>query len=227
MTRTELVLYRNRRLLVLVAVLLTLGGGVALSLILIHRETDAREASDRRYAAAAAEADKRGDAVSTLAGDVRALREQVKAEGATPVAPDPTTAVDDLPARAEVPVPIPGPRGADGPRGEPGPSGEPGKDGVAGSPGADGAPGVQGEQGIQGEQGVQGEQGLPGEKGEKGDTGERGPAGPTCPEGYSLQTPSYDPYARVCREDGAPDPGPGNGGGPQSLALDPQRRQYA
>ena len=68
------------------------------------------DASDRRADQLAAEADLRGTAVSTLAGDVRALREQVKAEGKTPVAPDPAKAVEDLPDRAEVPVPIPGPR---------------------------------------------------------------------------------------------------------------------
>jgi len=233
MTRTEVVLYANRRLLVLTAILLTLGGGVALSLILIHRETDAREASDRRYAAAAAEADKRGDAVSTLAGDVRALREQVKAEGATPVAPDPTTAVDDLPARAEVPVPIPGPRG---PVGSPGPSGEPGRDGVDGSPGVSGQPGADSTvPGPQGPQGVPGADstvpGPQGERGEKGDTGERGPAGPSCPDGYSLQAPAWDPDALVCRRDGAPAPsdGPGKSEGAGLLALWglTQRRQYA
>lgn len=229
MTRTELVLYANRRLLLLTAILLTLGGGVALSLLLIHREADARQEVAARAEQVAEEADLRGKAVSTLAGDVRALRAQVQAQGETPVAPDPTRAVEDLPERAEVPVPIPGPRGAQGEKGEPGASGKPGRDGVDGSPGVDGAPGVQGEQGIQGEAGVQGEQGIPGEKGEKGDTGERGEPGPTCPDGYSLQAPSWDPDALVCRRDGAPQPSekPGEGQGSGLLALDPQRRQYA
>ncbi|MDX2837967.1 collagen-like protein [Streptomyces ipomoeae] len=229
MTRTELVLYRNRRLLLLVAVLLTLGGGVALSLLLIHEEVDARQQVSQKAEQLAQEADLRGEAVSVLAGDVRALREQVKAEGKTPVAPDPTKAVEDLPDRAEVPVPIPGPRGA---RGEKGEKGDPG---ASGEPGVDGSPGVQGEkgeQGIQGEQGVQGEQGIQGERGEKGETGDvgpQGPPGPSCPEGYSLQAPSYDPDALVCRKDGAPDPeepGNGHGGGPQAAALDPRRLMY-
>lgn len=223
MTRTELVLYRNRRLLLLVAVLLTLGGGVALSLILIGREADARQQLAR-------EADLRGTAVSTLAGDVRALREQLKAEGEVPVAPDPTRAVEDLPDRAEVPVPIPGPRGADGAKGEPGspgPSGSPGRDGSDGADGQPGGVGPSGPVGPVGPVGPTGPAGIQGERGEKGDTGERGPAGPECRDGYSLQAPSYDPDALVCRKDGAPDPGPG-GGNPQAEgALDPQRRVYA
>lgn len=227
MTRTEIVLYRNRRLLILVAILLTLGGGVALSLLLIHKEVDARQ--DLAH-----EADLRGTAVTVLAGDVRALREQLKAKGETPVAPDPSRAVEDLPDRAEVPVPIPGPSG---PKGDRGPSGSPGADGddgaggesgPSGAPGADGAVGPAGPAGPQGEQGVQGpqgESGPQGEQGAKGDTGERGPAGASCPEGYSWQAPAGDPDALVCRRDGAPDPEEPSG--PQAAALDPQRRVYA
>lgn len=223
MTRTELVLYRNRRLLLLTAVLLVLGGGVALSLILIGREADARREL-------ATEADLRGTAVSTLAGDVRALREQVLGEGKVPVAPDPTKAVEDLPDRAEVPVPIPGPPGADGEDGvdgEPGPSGSPGRDGKDGADGADstvpGPSGPAGPPGPQGEPGPAGPQGAPGADGADGADGA---AGQTCPDGYSLQAPSYDEDALVCRKDGAPDPDePGN---PQAEgALDPQRRVYA
>lgn len=221
MTRVELVLYRNRRLLLLTAILLTLGGGVALSLLLIHEEVDARQQLAR-------EADLRGAAVSTLAGDVRALREQVKAKGEVPVAPDPTKAVEDLPDRAEVPVPIPGPPG---PKGEPGPSGSPGragKDGVDGSDGRAGEPGAVGPSGPAGPPGPQGEPGPAGPQGERGADGVDGADGQTCPEGYSLQAPSYDEAALVCRRDGAPDPGPGEGGGPQAAgALDPQRRLYA
>lgn len=211
MTRTEEVLYRNRRLLLLVAVLLTLGGGVALSLILIGREADARQQI-------AHEADLRGLAVSTLAEDVRALREQVKAEGKTPVAPDPTQAVEDLPDRAEVPVQIPGPAG---PAGSPGPSGSPGRDG---SPGPSGAPGAVGPTGPAGPSGAQG---VPGPAGAQGEPGEQGPAGPACPDGYSLQAPSWDPDALVCRRDGAPDPEPSDGPGPLAAGLDPRRVQYA
>ena len=189
------------------------------------------DASDQRYAAAAAEADKRGDAVSTLAGDVRALRAQVQAAGATPVAPDPTKAVDDLPARAEVPVPIPGPRGATGEKGEsgePGPSGSPGQNGADGSPGAVGPTGPAGPQGEQGPAGPPGPAGQDGTDGTDGTDGRDGQDGQTCPDGYSLQAPSYDPDALVCRRDGSPDPAPGNGQGNGALALglDPQRREY-
>lgn len=231
MTRTELVLYRNRRLLLLVAVLLVLGGGVALSLLLIHKEVDARREL-------AAEANLRGTAVSTLAGDVRALRQQVQAGGETPVAPDPSRAVEDLPDRAEVPVPIPGPPG---PAGSPGPSGSPGGTGRAGSPGvagASGSPGVPGAVGPTGPVGPAGSQGVPGiqgetgptgpqgERGETGATGERGPSGQSCEDGFSWQTPSWDSDARVCRRDGAPDPG-GSPSPPALPGLDPRRLQYA
>jgi hypothetical protein len=194
-----------------------------------HRMDADRAASDRRYAAAAEEADKRGDAVSTLAGDVRALRQQVQAEGKTPVAPDPSRAVEDLPARAEVPVPIPGPRGATGAKGDPGEPGASGAPGQDGEDGADGTPGETGATGPQGETGPMGPSGPQGDQGPQGEQGPPGPAGQSCPEGYSWQTPSYDPYAKVCRQDGAPEPEePGNSGSsPQSLALDPQRRQYA
>lgn len=226
MTRTELVLYRNRRLLLLTAVLLVLGGGVALSLILIGREADARREL-------ATEADLRGTAVSTLAGDVRALREQVLGEGEIPVAPDPTTAVEDLPDRAEVPVPIPGPPGADGEDGvdgEPGATGSPGSDGrngADGQPGAVGPSGAVGPAGPPGPQGEPGPAGPQGEAGADGADGVDGEDGQSCPEGYSLQAPSYDEDALVCRKDGAPDPGPGEGNPQAAGALDPQRRVYA
>ena len=214
MTRAENALYRRRHLLWITAALLIVGGGVLLSLVLIQREALAREQ-------VAHEADLRGTAVSTLAWDVRALRQQVKARGGTPVAPDPTKAVKDLPQRAEVPVPIPGPRG---PGGSPGPSGSPGK---SGEPGASGAPGVVGPTGPAGPQGVPGAVGPQGEQGPKGDTGEQGPAGQSCPDGYSWQAPSYDPDALVCRKDGAPDPGDSDPPSPQAAGLDPQRRVYA
>lgn len=162
-----------------------------------------------------------------VSGDVRALRQQVEAAGETPVAPDPTRAVEDLPDRMEVPVPIPGPRGLTGSPGQSGSPGKDGGDGSDGSSGVDGAPGVVGPTGPAGPAGSQGEPGVPGaqgERGEKGDTGERGPAGASCAEGYSWQVPSYDPDALVCRRDGAPDPEP-SGGGLLSAGLDP-RRQY-
>lgn len=186
------------------------------------------------YSQLADEADRRGTAVSVLASDVRVLREQVKAAGETPKVPDPSQAVEDLDDRTRVPVPIPGPQG---PKGEKGDPGEPAPT-ITPSPGASGAPGQPGaDSTVPGPQGPQGEPGadstVPGPQGPQGERGEQGPAGPpgqSCPEGYSWQTPSYDPYAKVCRQDGAPDPEPsngnGNGGGLLSAALDPNRRQY-
>ncbi|MFD5697428.1 collagen-like domain-containing protein [Streptomyces lasiicapitis] len=236
MTRAESLLYRRRALLWITAALLIIGGGVLLSLVLIHRETSARQE-------AISEANLRGEAVSTLAGDVRALREQVKAKGETPVAPDPTRAVEDLPDRAEVPVPIPGPRGPAGEPGRSGASGRPGGDGADGSdgaagadgrdggsgpsgaPGADGAVGPQGPSGPQGEQGEPGVSGPQGEPGPAGADGKDGVDGQNCPDGYSLQPPPGDPDGLMCRRDGAPDPGDDDP--PQAAALDPQRRQYA
>ncbi|MCX4673015.1 collagen-like protein [Streptomyces sp. NBC_01381] len=185
------------------------------------------------YGQLADEADKRGSAVSTLAGDVRVLRAQVRAAGETPKAPDPSKAVEDLDDRARVPVPIPGPRGPAGEPGEPGsqvPSGPAGDDGQNGSDGTDGV----GETGPPGSSGADGAAGPPGPQGEPGPAGPEGPAGKdgtdgrdgqACPDGYSLQPPADDPDALVCRRDGAPAPDePGNG--PKAAALDPQRRQY-
>jgi hypothetical protein len=183
------------------------------------------------YSQLANEADRRGEAVTTLASDVRVLREQLKAAGETPAAPDPSQAVEDLEDRARVPVPIPGPRGEKGEKGDPGkpaptltPS--PGASGASGAPGRPGAdstvPGPSGPPGA--DSTVPGPSGPPGRDGRDGVDGEDGQ---TCPDGYSLQAPSYDPDALVCRKDGAPDPEPGNGnGGLLSAGLDPQRRQY-
>lgn len=113
-------LYRRRYLLWITAALLALGGGLAIAFLQIDR-------AEGRATELASEADRRGDAVSTLAGDVRTLRAQIKAGGETPAVPDPAQAVDDLPARAEVPVPIPGPPGPAGARGERGRPGSPGR----------------------------------------------------------------------------------------------------
>lgn len=185
------------------------------------------------YSQLADEADRRGVAVSTLAGDVRVLRAQVQATGGTPKAPDPSTAVDDLDDRARVPVPIPGPRGEPGP---PGPSGSPGQGGKNGADGTDGVgqTGAPGAVGPTGPTGV-GEPGPAGPQGEPGPAGPEGPAGrdgtdgrdgQTCPDGYSLQPPPDDPDALVCRRDDAPDPGTSDDPGPLAAGLDPSRRQY-
>ena len=234
MTRTERALARSWRPLAMLCWLVALSGAVVIIWGRIDTETTARQD-------AVAEANRRGEAVSTLATDVRQLRQQVKSEGKTPVAPDPSVAVDNLPDRAEVPVPIPGPQGgpgkpgqdgAPGAEGQPGQNGTPGTPGQDGEPGQDGAPGedgAPGADGVQGPAGPEGPQGPPGEqgpRGEQGDAGEQGPPGPSCPDGYSLQAPSYDPDALVCRKDGARDPEPSTDGGVLSLGLDPSRRQY-
>lgn len=160
----------RQRVLLLAAVLVTLAGGLGLAFLLIDRQS-------HRADLAVAEANLRGGAVSTLAGDVRALRAQVEAHGGTPVAPDPTKAVPSLSARAEVPVPIPGPPGPAGARGEtgasgapgtagsPGVSGQPGASGMPGSPGASGAPGIQGPAGPAGAAGQDGKDGVDGSDG--------------------------------------------------------------
>jgi hypothetical protein len=187
-----------------VAALLALTGAVLLVYVRVQAEaTRANQLAD--------EADLRGTAVTTLAGDVRVLRAQIKARGGTPAAPDPAKAVKNLPDRAEVPVPIPGPPGPPGPKGDPG---EPAPT-ITPSPGASGAAGANGSAGATGPQGPQGEPGadstVPGPQGPQGPEGERGPqgpAGPSCPDGYSLQAPSWDPDALVCRRDGAPPPSP-------------------
>lgn len=215
MTRTQSVLARRWKPIALLAFLLALTGAVLLVYVRVQAEAS-------RGDQLAAEADLRGQAVTTLASDVRVLRAQIQAAGKTPAAPDPAKAVKNLPDRAEVPVPIPGPPGPKGDRGEPGKAAPT----ITPSPGA---PGAMGPQGPQGEPGADSTvPGPQGPQGEKGDTGERGPAGPSCPDGYSLQAPSYDPDALVCRRDGAPDPEPsnGNGNGVLSMGLDPNRRQY-
>lgn len=220
MTRTERAVSRHWRGLATLCAIVALAGA---AVILWNRI----DGADRRADRLAAEADLRGSAVSTLAGDVRQLRSQLQAEGKTPSAPDPAQAVEDLPERAEVPVPIPGPPG---PKGEPGQPGRPAPtitpaDGQPGSDGTDGAdstvPGPMGPQGPPGADST-----VPGPEGPRGERGEQGPPGQSCPEGYSWQTPDYDPYAKVCREDGAPAPEPSRSPGLLSLGLDPSRRQY-
>jgi hypothetical protein len=223
MTRAERTIVQHWRALAILCAFVALFG---IAWATWHRIDE----SDTRAASAASEADRRGNAVSTLAGDVRALRAQVKAAGHTPVAPDPSKAISDLPARTEVPVPIPGPSG---PEGSPGPSGAPGKAGAAGSNGSDGSPGSAGSpgpvgpQGAQGDPGPAGPQGPAGQDGKDGTDGRDGTDGQTCPDGYSLQAPSYDPDALVCRKDGAAQPSPASSSAALSLAWAATRRQYA
>jgi outer membrane murein-binding lipoprotein Lpp len=215
--RSEGILTRRWRSLAVAAFLTVLSGAVVLVWLRI-------DAADQRAQQLASEANRRGTAVSTLAGDVRVLRAQIEARGDTPAAPDPARAVDDLPDRAEVPVPIPGPQGPAGKPGEPGKAGPSGTPGEPGEPGAAGADGVDGRDGKDGVDGKDGATGPAGPQGERGEQGPPGPAGQSCPEGYSWQTPEYDPDAVICRRDGAPPPD--DKPGPLSLALDPQRRQY-
>ena len=166
-----------------------------------------------------------------------ALARQVQALGETPVAGPPGSRGE--PGRSVTGPPGPaGPPGAQGdpgvagPSGPPGPSGVAGRDGkagvdgTAGSAGEPGAVGASGPPGPAGEQGPQGATGPAGPQGPAGPAGERGPAGPACPDGYSLQAPSYDPDALVCRRDGVPEPSPDPSDGRLRVALDPLRRQY-
>lgn len=204
------------------------------------------DSSDRRADQFAAEADLRGEAVSTLATDVRKLRTQLKAEGKTPVAPDPTVAVSDLPERAEVPVPIPGPKGDKGDKGDPGepaptmtPS--PGPAGPSGQPGSDGADGQPGQPGPSGPPGPAGQDGQNGRNGTDGQDGEDGqpPAGWTWtdPQGVTYTcTPAdgFDPeaprYTCTASSEGSPeqepDPGPQDPSALGMAALAPDRRRY-
>ena len=226
MRRTRIVLSQRWRSLAVAAVLLVLAGAVVLVWLRISAEAS-------RADALAAEANRRGDAVSTLATDVRVLRSQITAKGGTPAAPDPSRAVDDLPARAEVPVPIPGPAGPRGPQGEPGKAAptitpSPGPAGPSGEPGDPGAT-VTGPPGPPGPPGATGPAGPPGKDGRDGVDGKDGRDGQTCPEGYSLQAPSWDPDALVCRRDGAPQPSPSPSPSPSStlLGLPAERRRIA
>jgi hypothetical protein len=231
MTRTQRTIVLHWRGLAVVCAIVALFG---VSLVLWHRIDSQDREQDLRYAAATKEADLRGTAVSTLAGDVRALRQQVKAGGETPVAPDPTKAVANLPARAEVPVPIPGPPGPSGPAGKAAPTitPSPGPTGPAGADGADSTvPGPAGPQGAPGaDSTVPGPQGPQGERGDSGSPGSP-PAGwtftyngveYTCSpaSGFDESNPRYD-----CNSD-EPEPSPNAPPARQNLALDPSRRVY-
>lgn len=235
MTRTERTIVQHWRGLLGACAILALFG---ISLVLWHRIDAAQAAADSRYAAAASEADKRGNAVSTLAGDVRALRAQVQAAGKRPVAPDPAKAVDDLSKRAEVPVPIPGPSGAPGSPGPSGASGAPGRPGADSTvPGPSGSPGQPGQDAT----------GVPGKDGKDGTDGRDGADGKP-PAGWSYTwtdgtgvthhvtctrtADSPDDAPRYDCTDTSTETPPGNSGSSQGAGLVAlwgvtQRRAYA
>ena len=205
MTRAERAFVRRRHLLWIATALLALTGFG----ILIWQRIDS---GDRRADQLATEADLRGEALSVVSGDVRALRQQVKAGGETPVAPDPTKAVEDLQDRIEVPVPIPGPPGPKGDKGDTGASGQPAptitpQPGASGASGVDGVPGAQGPQGEPGVAGPQGEQGTQGEPGAPGPP----PSGWTYTDGQGVTyecTPDGDGSTHyTCRATSTPEPG--------------------
>ncbi|GAA1275368.1 hypothetical protein GCM10009646_72660 [Streptomyces aureus] len=212
-------LVRRWRSLMLAAALLVLSGAIVLVWLRIDAEA-------RRADRSEAEAGRRGDAVTTLAEDVRILRKQVQAEGGTPAAPDPSRAVDNLPDRVGDPVLVPGPRGPQGASGKPAPT-------ITPSPGRQGAPGadstVPGPPGA--DSTVPGPSGPPGPAGQDGKDGTDGTNGTTqCPDGYTWQAPADDPDALICRRAGAPppeQPDPEDSTPPTAAGLDPQRRQYA
>lgn len=173
--------------------------------------------------------------LQTANGARDALARQVQQLGAKPIAGPPGS-------RGE-----PG-RGLVGPQGPSGPSGEPGKDGrdganatgTPGKPGQPGTPGTAGKNGANGKDGTNGQDstnqgpagpagppGADGTDGKDGQNGKDGAPGQNCPDGYSLQTPSWDPDALVCRRNGASEPTPTpSPSGPLNLGLGPTRRQY-
>jgi hypothetical protein len=192
------------------------------------------------YSRLADEANRRGDAVSTLAGDVRILRAQVQAAGETPRAPDPSKAVDGLDDRTRVPVPVTGPEGPKGPKGDPGAAAPT----ITPSPGHDGAdstvPGPEGSAGPPGDDStVPGPTGPPGAAGRDGSDGSDGADG-SPPAGWTFEiggitytcrpAADFDPDAPRYACDPPPtNPAPsGDPDLPSPLAagLDPTRRQY-
>ncbi|MFB7066900.1 collagen-like protein [Streptomyces sp. NPDC056237] len=219
MTRAERLFYRRRYLLWVVAGMLFLGGAVALAFLRIDQ-------ADQRADRLAAEAHRRGGAVTTLATDVRKLRSQIQARGDTPAAPDPEQAVSDLPARAEVPVPIPGPPGPVGAKGDRGPAGPTGPTASPGQAGATGRAGADSTvPGPTGPAGPKGETGPAGPAGKDGRDGAAGRDGQTCPAGYSLQPPPGDPDALVCRRTTPASPDPAPSPSPTVAGLPPDRRR--
>jgi hypothetical protein len=207
---------------------------VALGLVGVAMVVVLWVSAEHTRAALAREADLRGTAVSTLAGDVRALRSQVQAGGKTPVVPDPTRAVPNLPDRAAVPVPIPGPPGPSGAPGETGKSGAGGTPGDAGPSGAPGAAGLPGTDGAQGPAGPAGPAGADGPSGKDGTEGRNGTNG-APPAGWTWTDPAGVTYS--CTRSGGDDAAPQYAcapnapsqpttppASPSAAALDPRRR---
>lgn len=244
MSRTERVLARHWRRIATGCALVAVFG---ISAVLWARVDSADRKAQQAIAEsqeAIAEADLRGSAVSTLATDVRKLRTQIKSEGKTPVAPDPSTAVDDLPERATVPVPIPGPKGEKGEKGDPGQPGRtaptitpaPGASGEPGRPGQDGVgtPGQDGADGVDGKDGADGRDGTNGADGTDGADG-RPPAGWTYtdPQGVTYDcspVDGFDPdaprYSCASRSSPAPESPEKQRSGINLAALAPDRRRY-
>lgn len=203
------------------------------------------DTADRKAKDLATEADLRGSAVTTLATDVRKLRTQLKSDGKEPVAPDPTKAVSNLPDRAAVPVPIPGPKGEKGDPGKPG-KGTTGEPGIPGQPGQDatGSPGIAGKNGSNGKDGVDGVDGTDGEDGADGRDGTNGSDGRDGqpPAGWIYVDPQgvqytcspvadFDPLAPryACspvNTPSTPDPEQPNKTGLTVLGLAPDRRRF-
>jgi hypothetical protein len=248
-TRTERALARRWRSLLVPCLLVALTGAVLVIWARIDAAERRADAADRRADRITAEAARRGEAVTTLAGDVRVLRAQVQARGEKPKAPDPGRAVEDLPDRQRVPVPIPGQKGEKGDKGEPGEpaptitprpgaSGKPGRQGEPGAdstvPGPSGPPGKPGQDatGAPGRDGADGKDGRDGADGRDGEDG-KPPAGWTWTDRfgdtYTCQpADDFDPNAPhyQCTSDRPPpepEPGPSV---PLALALDPNRRQW-
>lgn len=219
MTRTERTIVQHWRGIAVVCAIVALAG---IAWATWHRVDE----SDSRYAAAAAEANRRGDALTTVVGDVRALRAQVKGLGKTPVAPDPSAAVSNLPARTTVPVPIPGPSGPAGVPGATGASGAPGRNGAdstvpgpTGPPGpagqdATGAPGKDGKDGTNGRDGVDGKPPAGWSYSWTDGTGVTHHVTCTRTADSSDDDPRYD-----CSDTSSETPPPGGGSGQGALAL--------
>jgi len=143
------------------------------------------------------ERDKKIDALTAVAAsygdDIKSLRAQVSAFGATPVAPAPGPIPDAKPGPAgpKGDTGPQGPQGADGKDGTPGPRGEKGDKGDTGPVGPQGPQGDRGATGPAGPQGAQGPQGEPGPAGPQGAAGPPGPQGPQGvqgPQGPAVST---------------------------------------